>query len=123
MAQCGILLEETLISPVDTRMLPGVISVDGRAMDPCESEEIDDCCSSTNDHSVFFTKEYFSMICVAQSIDHNYRFPLHKFGISHDGLLPNVTGVSERAIWISEEVCTHLLSEERGSEVFSYDEA
>ena len=118
MAQCGMLLEERLISPVDTRMLPGIISIDGRAMNPCESEEIDDCCSSTSGHSVFFTKECFRMLCVAQRIDHNSRFPLHKFGISHDGLLPNATGVSERAIWFSEEVCTHLLSEERGSEDF-----
>ena len=118
MAQCGILLEERLISPVDTRMLPGIISIDGRAMDPCESEEIGDCCSSTSEPNVFFSKECFRRRCVAQRIDHNSRFPLHKFGISHDGLLPNVSGVGERAILYSEEVCTHLLSEERGSEDF-----
>ena len=118
MAQSSTLMKERLVSPVDTRRLPSIVSVDGRGMDPSEIEEIEDFHLSTKDCNLSFTKESFRKRCLGHRVDHDVSFPLHKFGVSENGLLPNTTRVSDSTIWHSEEACTHLLSKERGSNDF-----
>lgn len=118
MAKCSTLLEEKLISHTDERTIPGIVTIDSRSLATKEIDGMERFSSSMENNNLYFTPEGYRLRCLAHSINQNSSFPLHKFGITQEGVSPNQTGVNARTIWHSEEVCTHLLSKRRGSEDF-----
>lgn len=105
-----------LKSNLDYHRLCSIISADGRGIDE-EALKLDNNVGFQIENT-FFDDKGFRKLCVADEIVHNSSFPLHKFGISEESLMPNETSVTQRRMWHSEHACTELLSAERGSKDF-----
>ena len=105
-----------LKSNLDDHKLCSIISVDGRGIDE-EALKLDNNVGFQIDN-IFFDDKGFRKLCLADEIVHNSSFPLHKFGISEESLMPNETNVTQRRMWHSADACTELLSAERGSKDF-----
>ena len=118
MAKCSSLLKEKLVSCADKRNIPGVMLIDDRSLGTKERLDMDRFDSALNEDNLSFSSEGYRVRSLAHEVNHNSAFPLHKFGVSAEGVSPNETKVHARTIWHSEELCTQLLSKRRGSEDF-----
>ncbi len=117
-AEYSVILSEPLKSTLDCRVPPTLTIVDFRSKLPREQHNSDKFPPNDELGAHFFSEHGYRLMLPAHGIKHEMSFPLFTFGVSDDGILPSKVGVGKRMIWHSEEVCTHLLSNPRGSSDF-----
>ncbi len=114
MAEGISIMKERLQSIIDEWVPAPVISCD----DPSSYDDPKWKLENRNGSNDVFQSNGFRKKCQSHSIPYDDKIESKVYGISEKALSPNQTRVKSRCHWTSKEVCTSLLSKERGPEDF-----